>query len=232
MRMAEAGANVVVCSRKIEACQIVVDEIVAAGGSAKAVACNVSRRDEIDQLVEVATRAFGQVDILVGNAAANPHHGPTTDVDEAAFDKIMDTNVKANLWLCKALLPGMAERRGGAVILIGSVSGERGADDIGIYGMSKAAEASLVRSLAIGWGKHNIRINCIAPGVIKTDFAKALWQDDAKRAKIEAAYPLGRIGDPDDIAGIAVCLAAKAGAFITGQTIIVDGGGTVGNPRL
>ena len=232
LRMAEAGANVVVTSRKLDACQAVVDEIKQAGGEATAVACNVSDIAALDDLVEAARAAYDHIDIFVGNAAANPHYGPTIEVSESQFDKIIDTNVKASLWILKQLLPAMAERNDGAVILIGSVSGERGTDDIGIYGLSKAATSSLARSLALGWGKHNIRVNCIAPGVVRTDFARALWEDPKNRARIEKNYPLGRIGEPDDIAGLAVCLAAKAGAFITGQTIIVDGGGTVGNPRL
>ena len=161
---------------------------------------------------------------LVGNAAANPHYGPIVDVDEISFDKIIDTNVKANLWLCKLLLPAMADRRDGVVILITSIAGLQGTDDIGVYGLSKAAESSMARSLAVGWGEHNIRVNCIAPGLVKTDFARTLWDDAEKLRRAEAAYPLKRIGEPDDIAGIAVFLASPAGSFITGQTIVADGG--------
>lgn len=231
LRMAEAGARIVVSSRKLEACQTVADEIKLSGGEAAAIACNISSLSDLQVLVDESRKAFGGIDILVGNAAANPYYGPITEIEESAFDKIIDTNVKSNLWLCKSLLPGMAERGGGAVIFISSIAGITGTDDIGAYGLSKAAESSMARGLAVGWGKHNIRVNCIAPGLVKTDFAKALWDDPEKLKKAEAAYPLGRIGDPDDIAGVAVCLASPAGAFITGQTIVVDGGVTIAGAR-
>ncbi len=231
LRMAEAGASVVVSSRRAESCDLVVAEIEQAGGKAISAPCNVSDIESLAALVDTARTAFGKVDILVGNAAANPHHGPTTSVDSSAFDKIISTNVKANLWLAKSVLPDMAERRNGVLIFITSIAGLRGTDDIGVYGLSKAAETSMARSLAVGWGKHNIRVNCIAPGLIRTDFAKALWDDPERLKQVEAAYPLGRIGEPDDIAGIAVCLASPAGAFITGQTIVVDGGITMAGAR-
>lgn len=231
IRMAEAGANVVVSSRKSEACEAVVSEIVAAGGSAVAIPCNVSDSDSIEALVEGAKKAFGSVDIMVGNAAANPHYGPLTSVDDSAFDKIISTNVKANLRLCKLLLPDMASRGDGVVIFVTSIAGLQGANDIGAYGLSKAAETSMARSLAVEWGPHNIRVNCIAPGLVKTDFAKTLWEDEKKLAAAEAVYPLRRIGEPDDIAGIAVFLASRAGCFITGQTIVADGGVTISGYR-
>ncbi len=230
-RMAESGANVIVTSRKRDACQDVVAEIEACGGRAIAAPCNVSDIASLGDLMNEAKSAFGGVDIFVGNAAANPHHGPTTDVDEAAFDKIITTNLKANLWLAKAVLPDMAKKRDGAVIFVTSIAGIKGTDDIGVYGMSKAAEESMARSLAVGWGKHNIRVNCIAPGLVRTDFAKALWSDPEKLQAAEAQYPIGRIGEPDDVAGVAVFLASRAGAFITGQTIVVDGGITIAGTR-
>ena len=163
----------------------------------------------------------------VGNAAVNPHYGPMTTIEEGAFQKIVDCNIRANLWLAKMVLPQMAERKDGTIIIISSIAGIKGTDDIGMYGVSKAADMALARNLAVRWGEHNIRINTIAPGLIKTDFAKALWEDPQRRAAVEAGYPLRRIGDPDDIAGVAVFLAADAGRYITGQTIVVDGGATV-----
>lgn len=231
LRMAEAGANVVVSSRKAEDCEAVVAEIAAAGGNAIAVPCNVSHLETLPALVQAAREAFGTIDILVGNAAANPYYGPLTGIEERALDKIMATNLKANLWLCKEVLPGMAERRDGAVIFLASIAGLRGTDDIGAYGMSKAALESMARSLAVRWGQHNIRVNCIAPGLVKTDFARALWENPEKLRAAEAAYPLRRIGEPDDIAGTAVWLASPAGAFVTGQTIVVDGGVTIAGSR-
>jgi len=231
LRMAEAGANVVVSSRTEEACQTVVAEIEAAGGRAVAAPCNVSRLEALPGLVKAARDAFGRIDILVGNAAANPYYGPLTGIEERALDKILDTNLKANLWLCKEVLPEMAERRDGAVIFIASIAGLRGTDDIGAYGLSKAALESMARSLAVRWGQHNIRVNCIAPGLVKTDFARALWENPERLAAAEAAYPLRRVGEPDDIAGAAVWLASPGGAFVTGQTIVVDGGITIAGAR-
>ena len=225
--MARAGANVVITSRKAEACDEAVEAIEAGGGSAVAVPCNISHLDALPDLVAGAEDAFGQIDILVGNAAANPHYGPSTTIEEPAFDKIIDTNVKANLWLAKLVLPKMAQRRNGAIIFVSSIGGRRGNDDIGTYGVSKAAVEALARNLAVGWGPHNIRVNCIAPGLVKTDFARALWDDPEKLKRAEAAYPLRRIGDPEDIGGIATFLASDAARFITGQTIVADGGITI-----
>ena len=226
-RMAEAGAKVVVSSRKLDVCEQVVEAIRARGGEAIAVACNVTHPDQLQGLVDRSMEAFGRIDILVGNAAVNPHYGPMTTIDEGAFDKIMACNVRANLWLAKMVLPQMAERKDGVLVFLSSIAGIKGNDDIGVYGISKAADMALARNLAVRWGEHNIRVNCIAPGLIRTDFARALWEDDGRRAKVEAAYPLRRIGEPDDIAGVAVFLASQAGRYVTGQTIVVDGGATV-----
>ena len=226
-RMAEAGAKVVVSSRKIDACQEVVEGIRAKGGDATAIACNVTHIEQLESLIEKSLKAYGHLDCLVGNAAVNPHYGPMTTIDEGAFEKIMNCNVRANLWLSRLVIPQMVERKGGTIILISSIAGIKGTDDIGTYGMSKAADMAMARNLAVRWGEHGIRVNTIAPGLIKTDFAKALWEDPARRASVEAQYPLRRIGEPDDIAGTAIFLAADAGRYITGQTIVVDGGSTI-----
>jgi NAD(P)-dependent dehydrogenase (short-subunit alcohol dehydrogenase family) len=225
--MAEAGAKVVVSSRKIDACQEVVEGIRAKGGDATAIACNVTHIEQLESLIEQSLKAYGHIDCLVGNAAVNPHYGPMTTIDEGAFEKIMNCNVRANLWLSRLVIPQMVERKGGTIILISSIAGIKGTDDIGTYGMSKAADMAMARNLAVRWGEHGIRVNTIAPGLIKTDFAKALWEDPVKRASVEAQYPLRRIGEPDDIAGTAIFLAADAGRYITGQTIVVDGGSTI-----
>ncbi|MBN35652.1 MAG: short-chain dehydrogenase [Rhodospirillaceae bacterium] len=226
-RMAEGGAKVVISSRKVDACQEVVDGIKAKGGEALAVGCNVTHVEQLQHLVDESMKAYGRIDCLVGNAAVNPHYGPMTTIKEPAFQKIVDCNIRANLWLSKMVLPQMAERKDGTIIIISSIAGIKGTDDIGMYGVSKAADMAMARNLAVRWGEHNIRVNTIAPGLIKTDFAKALWEDPERRAKVEAQYPLRRIGDPDDIAGVAVFLAADAGRYITGQTIVVDGGSTI-----
>ena len=226
-RMAEAGAKVVVSSRKLDKCEDVAKAIQARGGDATAIACNVSHMDQLENLVDKTMNIYGRIDILVGNAAVNPHFGPMTEIEESAFDKIMDSNIKANLWLARMVLPQMAERKDGVIIILSSIAGIKGTDDIGVYGISKAADSALVRNLAVRWGEHNIRCNAIAPGLIKTDFARALWENPERLAKVEASYPLRRIGEPDEIAGVAVFLASKAGQYITGQTIVVDGGSTI-----
>ncbi len=169
--------------------------------------------------------------MLVCNAAVNPHYGPLADITEEAYDKIMDTNVKSNLWLCNMVIPQMAERKDGAVIIISSIGGLKGNDRLGVYGLSKAAEMQLARNLAVEWGHANIRVNCIAPGLVKTDFAKTLWQNPEAVEHTIAAYPIGRLGEPQDIAGAALLLATSAGSFITGQTLIVDGGSMIGAGR-
>ncbi|MBT5433042.1 MAG: SDR family oxidoreductase, partial [Rhodospirillaceae bacterium] len=201
--------------------------IKAKGGEAMAVACNVTHIDQLQHLVDESIKAYGKIDCLVGNAAVNPHYGPMTTIEESAFEKIMNCNIRANLWLSRMVLPQMAERKEGSIILISSIAGIKGTDDIGVYGISKAADMAMARNLAVRWGEHNIRVNTIAPGLIRTDFAKALWEDPEKLASVEAQYPLRRIGEPDDIAGVAILLAADAGRYITGQTIVVDGGSTI-----
>ena len=157
----------------------------------------------------------------------NPVFGPMSQVPDSAFDKVMGTNVRSNFWLCNMVIPQMAERKDGAVILVASIAGIKGNTTIGTYGISKAAEMQLARNLALEWGPHNVRVNAIAPGVIRTDFARALWEDDDRRKRLEAATPLRRIGEPEDIAGLAVFLASSAGTFITGQSIVADGGRTI-----
>ncbi len=230
-RMAEAGASVIINGRSTETCDVVVKEIRAAGGDAKALPFNISKPEDATNLAQESVRAFGKVDIFVGNAAANPHFGPVLDVEPAAFDKIIDTNIKANLLICQALIPAMAERQTGSVIFVTSIAGIQASDGLGIYGMSKAAETALMRSLAAEHGPDNVRVNCIAPGLVKTDFAKALWEDPARLEKTTSAYPLRRMGTPDEIAGAAVWLASPAGGFVTGQTIVVDGGVSVVGKR-
>ncbi len=226
-RFAEAGARVVVTARGAEDCETAAQAIRDAGGAAVAMPCNVGHLEALPGLVAGAEAAFGPVEILIGNAAANPHYGPLTDIEEPAFDKVVQTNIKANLWLAKAVLPGMAARGRGALVFVSSIAGLRGRDDIAAYGLSKAALDSMTRSLAVGWGKQGVRVNAIAPGLIRTDFARALWEDPARLAKVEAAYPLGRIGEPDEVAGAALFLASDAARFITGQTLVVDGGVTI-----
>lgn len=231
-RMAEHGAKIVVSSRKLEACEKVAAAIEEAGGEAVAVGCDIARKEDLRALVVAAQQRFGGIDILVCNAAVNPFFGLAAEISDDLFDRTMDCNLRSNFWLCNLALPEIAARGGGAVILISSIAGLRGSTHLGIYALSKAAEMQLARNIAVEWGPRNIRANCIAPGLIRTDFARALWENPAVLHRRLIETPLGRIGDPDDIAGAAVFLASSAGAFLTGQTIVIDGGVTAGQPTL
>ena len=227
---AEAGASVVVSSRSQDACDRVARAIRARGAEAAAIACNVSDRDAIDALATETIERLGSIDVLVGNAAANPWFGPLLEIEDRAWDKVMGTNVRSNLWLCNRVVPGMAERGAGAVILVSSIAAFKGDASLGAYAVSKAAELQLVRSLAVEWGPAGVRVNAIAPGLVRTHFARALWEDDARREARERVTPLRRIGEPEDVAGAAVFLASRAGAYVTGQCIVVDGGLTIADP--
>jgi NAD(P)-dependent dehydrogenase (short-subunit alcohol dehydrogenase family) len=221
------GARVVVSSRKSDVCERVRDEIVAAGGDAFSFACNVGHKDQLKGLVDATLERYGGIDVLVCNAATNPYMGPLAEISDEAFDKIMGTNVRSNLWLCNMVIPQMSERGGGAVILLSSIAGLKGTRQLGAYAISKAADSQLARNLAVEWGSRNVRVNCIAPGIVRTDFAKALYDNPAVHKAAVAHYPLGRLGEVDDVSGAAVFLASRAGAFVTGQTIVVDGGTTI-----
>lgn len=227
---AEAGAGVVVSGRKQDACDRAARAIRSRGAEAVAIACNVSDPEAIERLVAGAVERLGPIDVLVGNAAANPYFGPLLGIEDGTWDKVMDTNVRSNLRLCKRVIPGMAERGGGAVILVSSIAAFKGDAALGAYAVSKAAEIQLVRSLAVEWGRAGVRVNAIAPGLVRTDFARALWEDEARRAARERVTPLRRIGEPEDVAGAAVFLASRAGAYVTGQCIVVDGGVTITDP--
>jgi NAD(P)-dependent dehydrogenase (short-subunit alcohol dehydrogenase family) len=227
-RMAEHGAQVVISSRKAEACAQAADAIneASARKAAIPIAANISSKDELRRLVDEAHRAFGRIDVLVCNAASNPYYGPMAGITDEQFRKILDNNVIANNWLIQMAAPGMIERRDGSIMIVSSIGGLKGSTVIGAYNISKAADFQLARNLAVEWGPHNVRVNCIAPGLIKTDFARALWENPKTLQAVTATTPLRRIGEPDEIAGAAVYLASKAGSFVTGQTIVVDGGAT------
>ncbi len=230
-QMANAGARVVISSRKADACEAVRAEFAARGQEAIAVPCNVGQKEHLAHLVDTTMAKWGRIDILVCNAASNPAFGPIAKVSDEAFDKIMLTNVKSVFWLANMVLPQMGERGDGAMIVISSIGALRGSTSTGLYGTSKAAEAGLCRALACEWGPKGLRVNCIAPGLIKTDFARALWEDETRRKAREAGTPLRRLGEPKDIGGIAVFLASEAAGFITGQMIVADGGVTIGGER-
>jgi NAD(P)-dependent dehydrogenase (short-subunit alcohol dehydrogenase family) len=228
-RLAEHGAKVVVSSRKAEACKEVADAINKKHGKDRAIVvpANISSKDELKNLVEETNRKFGQIDILVCNAASNPYFGPLGGIQDDQFRKILDNNILSNHWLAQLFSPQMIKRREGSIIIVSSIGGLRGSPVLGAYCISKAADFQLARNLAVEYGPHNVRVNCIAPGLIKTDFARALWEDKARLKAREEQTPLRRIGEPDEIAGAAVFLASAAGSFVTGQNIVIDGGVTI-----
>ncbi len=224
--MAAHGARVVITSRKADACDAVADGIRAGGGDATAIPCNISHKDQLQTLVAETRKIYGQIDVLVCNAAVNPHFGPSLEIPDDAFEKVMDVNIKSNHWLAQLVAPEMIDRRDGAIIIVSSIGGFRGSQTLGAYCISKAADMQMVRNLAMELGPHNIRVNCIAPGLVKTDFARAIWDTPEAEKRSSANNPLRRLGEPDDIAGAAVFLASKAGSWMTGQAIVVDGGST------
>ncbi len=224
---AKAGAKVVISSRKADACDKVANELKAQGFDALPIPCHVGDKAQLQNLVDTTIATWGKIDILVCNAATNPVYGPTSQVSDEAFDKIMGTNVKGTFWLCNMVIPQMVELGGGSIVLLSSIAGIRASANIGVYGMSKAAEAGLARNLSLEWGPKNIRVNSIAPGLIRTDFAQALLDDPDRLKRVEEKLPLRRVGEPIDIAGVALFLGSAAGAYVTGQTIVADGGDTI-----
>lgn len=228
-RMAQHGAKVVISSRKAGPCEEVAAEINKANGEGTAIAvpANISSKDDLQRLVDETRKTFGKVDIVVCNAASNPYYGPLAGIEDDQFRKILENNVIANHWLISMVVPEMIERKDGSVIIVSSIGGLRGSPVIGAYNVSKAADFQLARNLAHEYGKHGVRVNCIAPGLIKTDFAKALWDNPETLRRSTETVPLRRIGEPDEIAGAAVFLASPAGSFTTGQAIVVDGGATI-----
>lgn len=228
-RLAEHGARVVISSRKITPCQEVADAINARHGDdrAMAVAANLSSKEELQSLIDATRQRWGRIDVLVCNAASNPYYGPMAGINDDQFRKILDNNIISNHWLVGMVAPEMTARQSGSIVIISSIGGLRGSPIIGAYCISKAADMQLARNLAVELGPHNVRVNCIAPGLIKTDFARALWEDEKLLAQRNATTPLRRIGNPDEIAGAAVFLASKAGSFMTGQTLVIDGGVTI-----
>ena len=228
-RMAEHGAKVVISSRKQDVCDQVTREINEkfGKGTAVAIAANISSKENLQNLVNESNRAFGKIDVLVCNAASNPYYGPQAGISDDQFRKILDNNIVANHWLISLVVPQMIERKDGSITVISSIGGLKGSTVLGAYAISKAADMQLARNLACEYGKHNIRVNCIAPGLIKTDFAKALWDNPETLKASTARSPLLRIGIPDEIAGAAVFMGSAAGDFMTGQTVVIDGGATI-----
>ncbi|VXC99872.1 SDR family oxidoreductase [Sphingomonas sp. AX6] len=227
--LAAHGAKVVISSRKQEAC----DEVAAAinaehgDGTAIAIAASISDKAALERLVVETRAAFGRIDILVCNAASNPYYGPLAGIEDDQFRKILDNNVLSNHWLIQQVAPEMCERKDGAIIIVSSIGGLRGSPVIGAYNVSKAADFQLARNYAVEYGPDNVRVNCIAPGLIRTDFARALWEDPEREKQTNRSTPLRRIGEPHEIAGAVVYLASPAAAFMTGQAMVIDGGVTI-----
>lgn len=231
-QMALQGATVTISSRKEDVCAEVAKEIndslpEGCEGNAIVIPCNINSKESLQNLVDQAHQKMGQIDVLVCNAALNPYFGSSMDIPDDAFDKIMSANIKSNHWLCNMVLPEMKARKDGAIIIVSSIGGLKGSAELGAYCISKAADMQLVRNLAVEHGPDNIRINAIAPGLIKTDFARALWENPDILKKATSRAPLKRIGLPKEIAGAAILMASEAGTFLTGQTITIDGGQTI-----
>ncbi len=227
--MAAQGAKIVISSRKQDACDAAAAAINGkyGDGTAIAIACNISDKDGLQNLVNETRKSFGQIDILVCNAASNPYYGPMDGIADEQFRKILDNNIISNHWLIQMVAPEMRERGEGSIILVSSIGGMVSSTTIGAYNISKAADFQLARNLAAEYGPDGVRVNCIAPGIIKTDFARALWENPKLMAHVESSIPLRRIGEPSEIAGAAVFLASDASKFMTGQSMVIDGGTTI-----
>lgn len=227
--MARHGAQVVISSRKADVCQQVAEAINREVDDERAVSipAHIGHKEELQRLVDETRSRLGKIDVLVCNAAVNPYYGPMSELPDDAFDKILKVNIQSNHWLAHMVLPEMVQRRDGAVIVVSSVGGLRGSEALGAYCISKAADVQLVRNLAVEYGPHNVRVNAISPGLVRTDFARALWENPDILKERTSGDPLRRIGEPREIAGAAVYLASAAGSFTTGQNLVVDGGSTI-----
>lgn len=227
--LAEAGARVVISSRKQPACDEVAAEINARHGEARAIAiaASISSKDALGALVGKTVEAFGRLDIVVCNAASNPYYGPMEGISDEQFRKTLENNILSNHWLITFARPHIVRQGSGSIIIVSSNGALRGSPVLGAYCISKAADVQLARNLAVELGPQNVRVNCILPGTVKTEFARALWEDPVNLAETIRITPLKRIGEPDDIGPCAVFLAADAGKFMTGETIVIDGGATI-----
>ena len=224
--LAEQGARVVISSRKLESCEETAKKIndKCGEGSALPIACNIGYKEQLEDLVKATHDALGPIDVLVGNAGVNPFYGPMSEIPDWAFDKIMNSNVRSNHWLCQMVAPDMVEKGKGSMMITSSVGAFGPSTTLGTYNISKLADIALVRNLAAEYGPSGVRVNAICPGLIKTDFAKALWDNPEAKKRAETAIPLRRLGESEDLKGLAVFLASDASAYMTGQALTVCGG--------
>jgi NAD(P)-dependent dehydrogenase (short-subunit alcohol dehydrogenase family) len=227
--LCRAGARVMLSGIDAAECEAAAAELRAAGHDAQGMYCDVANRADLDALVAGTLAAFGRIDTLVCNAGVAPHMGPIASASDADWSLTMTVNLQSVLWLTSRVIPAMAARQDGVVIIVSSLSGLRGNKSLGLYGLSKAGSAELARNLAVEWGPRNVRVNAISPGVIRTEFARPLTDVEAVLQRRIALTPLRRVGEPDEVAGVAVMLASRAGAFITGQNLVVDGGTLIGD---
>lgn len=223
--LAQAGASVVLTGRKQEGCDSAAAELAeATGATILGKACHAGDKAQLQALTDFTVEKLGRIDILVCNAAANPTFGPLSTLQDDAWEKILQTNVTGPLWLANMVAPVMEQGGGGSIVMLSSIAGMHGNNGIAAYGISKTADAALARNLATELGPKGIRVNAVAPGLIKTDFAKALWEDEKRRTRFNRMVPLGRLGEPRDIAGVVTFLASDLAAYVTGQTYVADGG--------
>lgn len=224
--MAEHGAKVVVSSRKLDQCEAACAQINDKCGEDRAIpiACNIGYKDQLQALVDQTHDRLGPIDTLIANAGVNPFYGPMSEIPDDAFDKIMNSNVRSNHWLCQMVAPDMVAKGGGSMSITASTGAFTGSLTLGTYSISKLADIALVRNLALEYGPNGVRVNAICPGLIKTDFAKALWDNPEAKANAETNTPLRRLGESDDFKGVAVFLASPASSFMTGQAVTVCGG--------
>ena len=227
IRFSQFGGKLIISSRKIESSEKVAEQIRKEGGMAFSKTCNISDKSQCESLIDFCVEKYGGIDILVCNAASNPYYGNLAEIPDELFDKIMNNNVKSNLWLCKKAIPFFKKNKKSSIIIVSSIAGLQGVKNLGAYSISKTADIGLIRSLAVELGEYNVNVNGLCPGIIKTDFARALWENPKILSDVEKIAPLGRIGTTDEVSGAAILLASKAGSFITGQVITMDGGVTI-----
>ncbi len=229
--MARHGATVVISSRKADNCEEVARkinvELAEETGRAVAIPVNIGDKNGVESLISEVKNKLGSIDVLICNAAVNPAYGSMTELQDSAFKKILDVNIMSNHWLCQLVIPDMKRRKDGVIVVVSSIGGLKGHEKLGAYCISKAADLQLVRNLATELGPFNIRVNAVSPGLVRTDFAKALWENPDTLEKRTRFDPLRRIGEPEELAGIGVYLSSRAGSFTTGQNFIIDGGSTI-----